>query len=300
MRCQIGAVLASLILLSPTTGLAAGQSSASKTKSRPSNVVSGTLTSTDPAAATINVKLKPGSERPFRYTEKTQMWRERRSVEISSFKPGDNIVVRFRKSGVGPATLYDLADAGSWAWVDRLRHETCLIAIKEIDEESLHATETGADFTYRVTDKTQWSKGGRPGAPSDFHSGDVVHVVPRMLPGGNTMALAVSDASMDAARLKERSRYTVSATIRAWNAAERKLDFVTSAGDERQLTLTDDCIVRLSGKDVPVSYLRSGQAVTLHLTRLGGEEQVIRQITIRKATSKRLPSRPGQKPIRKP
>lgn len=280
-----------------TVTAAVAQTSPSRTKSRAANVVSGTLATTDAAAGTIGVKSRAGTETLYRYTEKTQMWRAKKPAEISGFKTGDSVFVRFRKSAVGPATLYDLADAASWAWVDRLRHETAQVTVKEIDEQSLHATEgaDAAEYTYRVTDKTQWSKGGKAAAPADFKAGDKVYVVPRLLPGGATMAMAISDASNDAAKLKERARFTVSGTIRQLNVEKRTLAIHTTAGDDRELALLPDCAIRMAGKDVPLSYLRPGQAVSLHLSRDDAGDQVVKQVTIKGKTTKKLPSKAGTK-----
>jgi hypothetical protein len=259
-------------------------------------VITGTLASTDAAAATLGLKSRSGIETPYRVTEKTLLWREKKPAELSAFRTGEKVVVRFRKSSVGPATLYDLADEASWGWVDRLRHETSRVTIKEIDDESLHAMESSAEFDYRITEKTEWSRAGKPAAPTDFKAGEIVHVVPRLLPGGGTMAVVVSDASTDAAKLKERSRFTVSGTIRTWNAAARTLAIHTAAADDREFILTPDCVVRQSGKDVPVAYLRPGLSATLHLTRDESGEQVVRQVTLKgKATAKRLPSKSGGK-----
>src|SRR2546422_1045647 len=82
-------------------------------------------------------------------------------------------------------------------WLSHVRKDTSRVKIKAIDEGELHAEE-GADstpVTYRITDKTIWSKGGKPASQDDFKAGEVVYVVPRLLPGGNIMATAVSESA---------------------------------------------------------------------------------------------------------
>src|SRR6266511_1483340 len=121
---------------------AGAQTSPSRSRKPAANVQSGTITAVDVDEATVTIKTKAGPNVTYRLTEKTQMWRGKKPAEAHSFTPGDGVVVRFRKSSVGPATLYDLADTASWAWVDRLRHETTSVLVKSIDEDSLAVTES--------------------------------------------------------------------------------------------------------------------------------------------------------------
>src|SRR5437016_2658874 len=101
-----------------------------KSASHPANVQTGTLVSLDAAAATLTLKPKSGADIPYRLTEKTKILRAKKTVEADAFKAGDTVVVRFRKSSVGPASLYDLADKPSWEWLTKLRKETTLVTVK--------------------------------------------------------------------------------------------------------------------------------------------------------------------------
>ena len=284
-RAAVSAAIVALL-----TASASAQKLPGKSKTRPANVVHGTLAAIDIAAATVTVKPKSGPEAAYRITERTLVWRAKKLAEPSVFKSGDDVVVRFRKSSVGPSTLYDLADTASWAWLDHLRHDTAQAAVREVDEKDLRVVEgpDAAEFAYRVTEKTQWSKGGKPAAPSDFKAGDSVSIVPRLLPGGGTMAIAVTDNPADAARLKERGRLTLSGTVRSIDAQKRTVAIHTAAGDDRELSMPPDCIVRSAGKDVPVSYLRAGQSVTLHLTRVDAGDPTVKQVTIKGKTTTKL------------
>ena len=271
-----------------------GLAQTKKSASHPANVQTGTLASIDTAAATLTLKPKTGADIPYRLTEKTRILKGKKSVEADTFKAGDAVVVRFRKSSVGPASLYDLADKTSWEWLAKLRKETTLVTVKEISEDALHATE-GADAAaveYRITEKTACSKGGKPATTADFKPGSKVYVVPRMLPSGGIMAVAISETSESAAKLKERARSTLSGTVKAISAEKKTLSIRSVSGDDRDLNIAADVIVRHLSKDVPLTAVKPGQTVSLRLTRNEENEQVISKITIqsRKTIVKKLPA----------
>ena len=74
-----------------------------------------------------------------------------------------------------------------------VRDGNTLSLTKKGEKNSEGADKAGIE--YRVTDKTNWSKGGKPAAASDFKAGDRAFVVPRLLPSGGVMALLVVGAS---------------------------------------------------------------------------------------------------------
>lgn len=263
---------------------------------RATNVRTGALVSIDTETATLTLKPRTGPETVYRYTEKTLMLRAKKPVDITAFKAGDTVILRFRKSSVGPPSLYDLVDDASWAWLSRVRRETTLVTIREITEDELRAVE-GPDSTeiaYRITEKTLWGKSGAAASAADFQPGERVHVVPRLLPSGGIMALAVSDATEGAARLKERTRRTVNGTVKAFDAARKILSLRTAAGEDRELVVAPNCLVRREAKDVPLSAVRPGQSVTAHLKRNDVGEQEVVRITIqaaKRALRERTPPR---------
>jgi len=266
---------------------------------RQANVSAGTLVLVDTEAATLTIKPGAGREAVYRYTEKTRMLREKKPVEIAAFKSGETVVVRFRKSSVGPPTLYDLTDNASWIWLSRVRRETTRVTIREITGDELRAVEgeDEAEIAYRITEKTLWGKGGEVVSADDFTSGERVYVVPRLLPGGGVMAIAVSDAPGFAARLKERTRPTITGTVQAFDLAKKTLFLRSAAGDDRELVVGPDCLVRWTTRDMPLSVVRPGQNVTVHLRRNEEGEQVVVRITIhsslRPPRHRQSPSRPG-------
>jgi len=267
------------------------------------NVRTGTLAAIDKEAATLTVKTRTGAETPYRITEKTRILREKKTAALDAFKPGDAVVVRFRKSSVGPPTLYDLADKQSWEWLSRIRRETTQVAIREITEDYLQAAE-GTDqaaIEYRITGKTAWSREGRPASPGDFKAGERVHVVPRLLPGGGLMAVAVSDTPDSAAKLKERSKAYVSGSVKAISVERRELSLHTLAGDSRDLPIASDCVVRRDSRDVPLSAVKPGQSVTVRLARNEEGEQSATRITIktRRESRRRSPAPAKPAPVPK-
>lgn len=290
------------IILASVTIACTGQSTP-KGASRSANVQAGTITSVDPSAGTLVLKPKAGPDVTYHLTDKTHLLKEKKTVEATAFKTGDSVVVRFRKSTAGPASLYDVADKASWEWLNRLRHETMAVTVVEVSDETLKAVE-GADMAevdYRVTEKTSWQKAGKPAGAADFKAGDKVFVVPRLLPGGNVMATAVADSSAGAAVLKERAKTTVSGTVKAIDHTKRLLQIRSAAGDDRDLVLAPDVVVRLGSKDVPITSVHSGQPVSVHLSRNSENDVVASRITIQtRKTGARKPSKTAKPVVRAP
>ena len=273
---------------------------AQTSKSISPNVKFGTLVSQDAEAATIVLKPKTGADITYRLTEKTVILQNRKAVESGAFKPGDSIVVRFRKSSVGPANLYDLTDKPSWEWLSRIRKETTQVILQEIAEDEIKTAESGAEIAFRITEKTAWSKAGKPCSAEDYKAGEKVYIVPRLLPSGGIMALAVSDSTNSAAILKERSRIYVTGAVKVINSEKRILNLLSVAGDNRELPIADDCVVRKDSKDQPLTAVKPGQTVTLRLGRDEENEQQITRITIQTKKSTRRPTAKPATPVKKP
>jgi hypothetical protein len=262
-------------------------------------IQAGTLVSIDLDTATLILKPHAGPEQTFHYSEATTLYRNKRRASITDFTTGTPIVVRYRRSSAGPPNLYDLADSTSWEWLERVRHATTRVIIKEITEEYLHAREEAdpAEIEYRITANTQWSRGGKPASPSDFKPGESVYVAPRLMARGRILAIAVSDAAELVNILKERIRPTVGGVISTVDVNARMLTLRTVAGDVREMVLSPDCKVRQSSKDVSPNSLRVGQVVTAHLRRNEQGERLVTLITIqakrgdKRASKKSGPSR---------
>ena len=296
MRARPLLVAALALLLIPR--IPAG---AQSSKSTPANVKFGTLVSLDSDAATLILKPRSGADITYRITEKTNILKAKKKVEALAFKPNDSIVVRFRKSSVGPASLYDLADKPSWDWLQKVRKETTQVTLKEISDEALNATEgaDSAEVAYRISEKTTWSRSGKPATHEDFKTGDKVYVVPRLLPSGGIFAVAVSDSTDSAAKLKERSKYSLKGTVKVINHEKRNLNLQTEAGDLRDLPIAEACTVRMNSRDVPLTSVKPGQQVSVRLKKNDEGEQEASRITIytRKTAPKPLKPINPKKPL---
>jgi hypothetical protein len=274
-----------------------------RSTARSANVHTGTVVSVDVTSGTVVLKPRSGPDITYHLTDKTHILKAKKAVEATEFKPGDAAVVRFRKSTAGPASLYDLADKASWEWLDHLRHETTAVTVVEATDESLKADEGAdkAEVDYRVTEKTAWQKGGKPAAPADFKAGVRVFVVPRLLPSGSIMASAVSDAQEGAAVLKEWSRSTVSGVVKALDAPKHALRLHTIAGEERDIVLAPDVVVRQASKDVPLTILHPSLNVSVRLARTPDNELEASRITIQlRKTLAKKPARAAKPVVKLP
>lgn len=262
-------------------------------RSAPKNVVAGTLSAVDAAAGTVTLTPRGGAPQSFRLTDATRILAVKRAVPVSALKVGESIVVRFRKSASGLPSLYDLCDKASWEWLDRIRHEPTRVTLRAIGEDELKATEgpDQAEVAYRVTEKTQWARGGKAAARSDFKAGETACVIPRMLPSGAIMAAAVSDSEADAAKLKERARTIVTGVVRSADAGQHALVILSAAGDERRFALDPSVVVRRSSKDVGAPALRAGLTVTVHFRRQLGGDDLVYRITIQTSKATHWPAK---------
>ncbi|MBM3495523.1 MAG: hypothetical protein FJX72_14550 [Armatimonadetes bacterium] len=217
----------------------------------------------------------------------------KKPAQLDAFTAGMDVTVRFRIAAAEPHTVYDLTDTPTWAWLVGMRRKITAGTIREVTEKGIvleDAKDRGALF-YRVTDKTRIELSGKAATPGDLKPGQSVHVSPRLLPNGQTMASAIADTAVGAARLRERTVPTVTGAIRAVDIANRTLEMSTRAGDRRLLTIADGCVVRRNGKDVAETQLRAGQWVTAHVRR-DDDAEVVRRITIGKRPSQQAGPKP--------
>lgn len=261
------------------------------------NVRVGQIAALDASTGTITLT---GARPPaaFRLTSRTVLMRGCRTVAADAFSAGQTVVVRFRKSAQPPQPLYDLVDRESWDWLLRVRRAITEVRVTRVGEDAIEGDEArkAVPVTYRVTPKTLCRLKGVDAEPAGLKIGDRVWVAPRLLPGGQAMAVAVADSEADAARLRERTMPSVTGTLTAFDAAARALTMSTRAGDRRDLTLADGCVVRRESREVGPSALRTGVAITAHLRRGDdGERRVVRVTVHAKAPSApRAPSGAGK------
>lgn len=271
------------LLLAAVITLAQTHAPTSRT-SVPANVQLGTIASLDATEGNLSLHTRDGRTLAYRITTKTQVYRNKQPITPQDLKPGDEVVVHFRRSRSGPPTLYEIADRVSWEWLLRLRSQITPITVTALTDDHLTGTDgpgTGP-IEYRITSKTLWGKAGKPAQAGDYAAGAQVYVAPRPLPSGGIMAAAVADTPEFAARLKERTRSTVTGTIAAVDLQKSECTLHTVAGDERVLKLAPDCVVREASRDVKVTNLRPGLRVSAHLSRDAVGEVTVTRITIQK------------------
>src|SRR5258708_15036317 len=95
-----------------------------------------------------------------------------------------------------------------------------------------------------ITKKPIGKKGKSPATSADFKPGSKVYVAPRMLPSGGIMAIGISETPQATARLKERSKPTLSGTVKAISAEKKTLSIHSLRCDDRNLNIAVDVVVR--------------------------------------------------------
>lgn len=257
-----------------------------------SNVQTGSIAAVDAAQETLSLHTRDGRTVEYRFTAKTRVFRNKQPAATQDLKPGDEVVVHFRRSRSGLPSLYEVTDRSSWEWFLRLRSQITAITLTDVSEDHIAGKDSSGagPIEYRVSPKTLWGKENKPAGPAEFKVGDLAFVAPRPLPSGGIMAAVVADTQPLAARLKEHTRRTVTAVIAAVDLPARQLTLHTAAGDQRILKLAADCVIREASRDVKPSFLRPGLRVTAHISKDIQGEEVITRITIQKP--KALPSPP--------
>lgn len=215
----------------------------------------------------------------------TVIIRNRSAAKLEDLTAGLEVNVRYRKTEAEPYVLYDLVDAGSWKWLQRMRREVVSGRVQKTTSQGiiLEDDKEQGQLSYRVTDKTRWEFADGTSGIKALKTGQKVWVAPRLLPNGTTMATGVADTELGAMRLRERAQPTVTGTVKSWDPQKRELTLRTQAQDERVLTVTEDCTIRQDGRDVTVEALRPGMFLTAHLRRAGLQSEQAYRITIKKA-----------------
>ena len=160
------ALFALLFSLSTSSGLQAQappktpKSSGKKTKSgaKAANIKMGTLLSLDPDALKITLKTAAGETLTYNISDSPRFYHDKKEADASAFKPGASVTIKLRKTR-NKATffVFELADSAIYDWLTDLRKNTQSAVIKDISEDLLTVTISGADAAYTVSDKTRWS-----------------------------------------------------------------------------------------------------------------------------------------------
>ncbi len=266
----------------------------SPSRTRIQNPISGVITRLDPEEGLLVLKTAAG-EFTTRIGAHSYFYRQKSSSDPAQFRIGDSVKLRVRRSRSSDPLVLECIASQSWDWLERIRRQPMHGTVKKLTADSLTVinSEDAKPFEYRLTPRTQWDRKGAAVQGTAYKPGDRVVVVPRPLPGGGVMALAVSDNAADIALLKERSRSIVTGAATAWDPANSILTVKTVAGDARRFKLTQSTFLTASGKAAPASALGVGTRVTVHFHRTGSPVEQATRITIKSVLRRmRQPARP--------
>ncbi len=278
-------------LVVPVLVIAAGLSSATTAMGLAAATKSGIVVSVD--APGRRIVLRHGqTETAYHVPESAVVMVARAACGLDRLEVGASVTIRYRIEASEPHRAYDLTDSATWPWLVRMRREINGGVIREVNERGIvfEDAKYHGVLSYRVTDKTLIEVGDARSL-AELKPQMTVFVAPRLLPNGQAMARAISSTHEGAARLRERTMPTVTGTVRAVDGARRSVELDTRAGDRRVVRLANPCVVRRDGKDVPISQLRVGQWVTVHIRRLD-EGEVAHRVTIGKRPKSASPKAP--------
>lgn len=267
------------------------------------NVRAGVLVDITLPVGQVVIKPRVGEQLTYLLGPNTQILKSKRKTEPRNFHPGDEVVVRFRKSKTEFPLLYEITDKISADWLNTVRKQTMSVTLVQVGEGELTAEE-GAErnpVTYRFTDKTLWGKSGKDASEKEFKPSETVYIVPRLLPSGGLMATAIADTPELAARLRERNMRTLTGTIKTVDIPRKIIKVETVSGDQRELALSADCMISTGKNFLPVTALKAGDQVSITLKRSTDGDRIVTRITLRttgksrKATPAALPRPASQR-----
>ena len=269
----------------------------------------GTLVSLD--LPHESVTLKEGkTDKKYTLTEKTHFLRGHFEAQPEEFKPGEKVVFKLRKvRGKEAYTVFEFADADTYAWLTGLRKSPSTGKIKEISDETLVLTVLKEEITYLISPKTEWEKNGKVAASTDFKEGDTVTVSPRSLPSGTIMAKIVADQlkvvdKKTKAVSAKRTTSTKRATSRKGISIRGMLQSLDRdqhcftlhmEGETRLIYYVAATEIRVRTRAATFAALLNGQTVSVRLSTFPEEPNLATRITI-ESTVRRSKSPFGKKP----
>jgi hypothetical protein len=126
----------------------------------------------------------------------TRFWKIKEAASKEDFVAGDDVHVRI-KTDADPPQLREMADRGTWVWLDDIRKNPKPAIIESIDAKYLTVKfSDGSSFSYRATDKSEvkMKSGAKLG---DLEKGARVFVKGRTLPNLDTFLVLVSDSPIE-------------------------------------------------------------------------------------------------------
>jgi hypothetical protein len=139
--------------------------------------------------------LKVGTE-PLAVEDspETRLWKDSARTDRSRFRKDDSVGVRI-KTDTDPPVLREMADAATWAWLNRIRKEPQKAVVEKVEAKTMRVKlADGRPFEFRISDKTEVLLGGRAAGMADLEPGATVYVKGRLLPTLDTWLEKVTDA----------------------------------------------------------------------------------------------------------
>jgi len=151
-----------------------------------------------------------GRVRAFQIDPKCRFWKNFAPVPKPDFAGQEAVVVR-AKTSVSPALAKELADAKTWAWLEKIRKQRLPGELKAIEKTGWRvAFSDGTQFLYRVTAKSKITIAGRPVTADAVPLGTKLVLKARTLPSYDTWLVSATDAitTLDAEEEPEADRPT--------------------------------------------------------------------------------------------
>jgi hypothetical protein len=135
-----------------------------------------------------------GRVRAFQIDPKCRYWKNFAPVPKPDFAGQEAVVVR-AKTSVSPALAKELADAKTWAWLEKIRKKRLPGELKAIEKTGWRvAFSDGTQFLYRVTAKSKITIAGRSVPPDAVPVGTKLSLKARTLPNYDTWLVSATDA----------------------------------------------------------------------------------------------------------
>jgi hypothetical protein len=127
-------------------------------------------------------------------TPETRWWLKGAQADRKGFAKDAQVHVRI-KTDADPPILREMADAGTWKWLEETRKEFRKGVIDKVDAKFLHVKfADGSSFSYRLTEKSPLKLANKAAATiSDLSPGLTIWVKGRLLPTLDTWAAEVRD-----------------------------------------------------------------------------------------------------------
>ena len=138
--------------------------------------------------------LRVGAETvPMEPDKKTRFWHDRAACDAKAFKVGDTVVARISPADT-PATLREISDKASWAWLDAIRKGVREGTVKGFDGKRLTvAFPDSTEMPYRATEKSKILLAGKEATLGDLKAGQKLWLKGRTLPTLDVWLVVASD-----------------------------------------------------------------------------------------------------------